>query len=568
MHKSRLLFLLTLAFCMSLSVFADNVSGQLSVFNQHPTVTNANSFFSLLSQEEFLDAPIVMPVTASTDTLQAAVWYWASEWYYDVQDFRLAAQYGEQALPLCNKVGDKTMEADCASLLGLIYVRLGEFDKAAVYAKRCNELDLESGDANNIASSYNTLAGIYMSMRQTDEAERYILKAIEYVEQTDNMPRKAVIYGMASEVYQNLYRYDYRLEHNDKEPVEKTLDYATRAWEIEKQLDRPMHAAIRQTQRASALTVLERYDEAGQALLEAMPVLEASGNMHSLGIAYNQMGDLLYVQGRNQEAADYYYKALDIFTAQHDIYNEAHTQKGLRESLRGIDPEKALAHGDRFEHLRDSIYDREKSEQLSQYAAELDNDILQQANDRQRKQHIRQIVLILAAVVIAILVFVVTYRHRKRQQQQEIGALIQEIEKLQKQMKSAHTVKPADEQKEDFNYEQADDETFLGRVIELVNEGMENNEFSIEHLAAATHTSVSTFSRRIKRITGNSPKTFILAIQMEHAAELLAHQTDLSISAVAEQCGFADAGSFARTFRQYYGITPSQFREEKRKNDY
>ncbi len=571
MKKLFVLILLALQVNCAMAADAEQL---LSQFEQQANYTNANLFLQMLQEEQFLDEPLVFASTTSTDSLKAAVWYWAGEWYYDTQDFRAAADYCLKALPLCNKVNDKTKESDCASLLGLIYVRLGEFDKAAVYAKRCNELDLESGDANNIASSYNTLAGIYMSMRQTDEAEKYILKAIEYVEQTDNLPRRAVIYGMASEVYQQKYSYADRLKSgSDKQLVEKTLDYATRAWQIEKELGREMHAAIRQTQRAAALTTLERYDESEQCLLEAIQVLEQSGNLHSLGIAYNHIGDLLYIQGRNQEGADYYYKALDIFVAQHDIFNEAHTRKGLRETLRGINPEEALMHGDRFEHLRDSIFDQETSEQLSLYAAQLDNDILQQANVRQRKLHIRQLIVIAVAVIIAILVFLIVYRHKKRQQQQHVSLLIREVEKLRSQMKSANTVKAltnADnspqEQPDAKQSEDSEDNIFLARVIDLVNDGMETKGFNIEHLADATNTSVSTFSRRIKRITGNSPKSFILAIQMERATELL-QQTDLTISNIAEKCGFSESGSFTRTFRQYYGTTPSKFREEKNKQN-
>ena len=493
----------------------------------------------------------------SHDSLCATVWYWAAEYYYDSQDFVSAEKYGLQSLPLCKSVGDKTLEADCASLLGLIYVRLGEFDKAAVYAKQCNQLDIESGDDNNIASSYNTLAGIYMSMRQVDEAEKYILKAIEHINKVDNPARKAVIYGMASEVYQH------------KSNPEKTLEYATMAWEIDKQLGRLDKAAIRQTQRAAALTVLERYDEAEQCLLEAIPVIEASGNYHSLGIAYNHMGDLLYVQGRNQEGADYYYKALDIFVAMHDIYNESHTRKGLRETLRGINPEEALLHGDRFEHLRDSIYDQETNRNLSHYAAEYDNDILQQINNRQRKRYIWLIILIVVLFCLMASSTWLFYKHQQKRQVQHFNDLLNEVEKLRSQSRARKNVEsaksgvPDDAADDEEESSEADNRLMLARVIELVINGLPRGEFSIEHIAEAMNMSVSTFRRRMLAATGDSPKNFILAIQMEKATELLSNNPDMPIAEVALQCGFSEAVSFSRTFRRFYGVTPSQYRETK-----
>ncbi len=580
-YRRLVLVLLSVQFSF-FCVHAEDFDSLLSAFNKNTDSERANAVFSYLEDAEFLDGPLQVGEETAHDSLCAVVWYWAAEWYYDTQDFRRSKQYGLQSLPLCNAVGDKTMEADCASLLGLIYVRLGEFDKAAVYAKRCNELDLESGDNNNISSSYNTLAGIYMSMRQADEAERYILKAIEYVEKTDNLPRKAVIYGMASEVYQHKYGDAYRLQNSeDKGMTEKTLAYATRAWEIEKQLGRADKAAIRQTQRAAAMTVLERYKEAEDMLVEAIPVIEASGNIHSLGIAYNQMGDLMYVQGRNPEGADYYYKALDIFVAQHDIYNEAHTRKGLRETLRGINPEEALFHGDRFEHLRDSIYDAETNENLSHYAAQYENDILQELNKQQHRRYILLVVLIIVLFALLAVAAYIVYRAQHKRQLVHLNKLLQEAEHIRAQARARKNLETTKRQSEVISMREtavgeenmverygvssvlSDDRLFLARVVELVNAGMSKGAFSIEHLARSLAMSESTFRRRMLSATGDSPKNFILAIQMERAAEMLTTHPEVQIKDVALQCGFSESGSFTRTFQRFYGVTPTQYRENK-----
>lgn len=559
MQKGALLLFLrrTTIVCLSLlcalHLNASPVDTLLTSFGKQPNVNDANSFFDYLLQEEFIDDQLLLTPTTSHDSLCATTYYWAAEWYYDIQNFKVAEQYALQSLPLCQAVGDKSMEADCASLISLIYVRLSAFDKAAVYAKQCNELDLESGNNDNIASSYNTLAGIYMTMRQVDEAERYILKAIEYVNKVDNPARKAVIYGMASEVYQH------------KNQPEKTLEYATRAWNIENQLGRIDKAAIRQTERAAALISLERYKEAEEILTQAIPIIEQSGNIHSLGIAYNHMGDLLYVQGRNQEGAEYYYKALDIFIAQHDLYNESHTRKGLRETLRGINPEEALLHGDRFEHLRDSIYDDETNKNLSQYAAQYQNDILQQINSRQRIRYIWLIVLVVVLFMLLAFVTWLIYKKQQKHQLQHFNDLLSEVDKLRSISQARKNIDNLRENtSEDLNATDADYRLMLARVVELVSDGLIKGEYSVEHIAEAMNMSVSTFRRRMLAATGDSPKNFILAIQMEKAAELLVQNTEMPIADIALHCGFSEAGSFTRTFRRFYGITPSQYREQNK----
>ena len=532
------------------SLCAADVESSLTAFNKKVSPVNAQLFFAVLEKEQFLDEPIPISETMSHDSLCALVWYWAAEYYYDAQDFTLSSGYGERALPLCEAIGDKTMEADCASLLGLIYVRLGDFDKAAVYAKHCNKLDLESGDPNNIASSYNTLAGIYMSMRQVEEAEKYILRAIEYVEQTDNLPRKAVIYGMASEVYQH------------RNQPQKTLDYATQAYQIETSLGRPDKAAIRRTQQAAPLIVMERYAEAEQYLNEAIPVLEAAGNYHSLAIAYNHMGDLLYITGRNQEGAEYYYKALPIFLAQHDIYNEAHTRKGLRETLRGIDPEAALEHGDRFEHLRDSIYDRETNANLSRFAAEMESDILQQINHKQRIRTIVSIAVICVLFLVLALASYLVHRRRQQKQVEHFSELLAEVQKLRQAERVKRVVESAEPPiEEKTRISEGDDELFLARVVEYISVHLESGDLNVDDMAEAMCMSVSTFRRRMTAVTDGSPKTFIRVIQINKAKDLLVNTT-LSIKEIAALCGYKEVNSFFRAFRHDTGISPAKWRDQ------
>jgi AraC-like DNA-binding protein len=49
---------------------------------------------------------------------------------------------------------------------------------------------------------------------------------------------------------------------------------------------------------------------------------------------------------------------------------------------------------------------------------------------------------------------------------------------------------------------------------------------------------------------------------MELAAKLLKDNPDMTISQIANRCGYDEATSFGRTFRKAYGISPSQYREK------
>ena len=560
--KRTLFFLFSIIVVGLCTAWAEEDTGKKDVtrvlqsFANEPTQSTAEHFFEFLLNEEFIDEPIVPAADASKECLQAEVWYWAAEWYYDQQDYGLAEKYGQQALPLCNKIEDKTMEADCASLLSLINVRKGDFNQAAIYAKQCNNLDIESGNNDNIASSYNTLAGIYMSAKQPREAEKYILQAIAYADKTDNYPRQAVIYGMASEVYQKL------------DDSKKSLHYATRALEIEHKTGRADKIAIRQTQRAGALISLRRYDEATKALDMAIPVLRETGNIHSLGIACIQKGDLLRKEKNDSAAIPYYEEAVSIFTHQHDLFNLSEAYDGLRNAFRQINPEQALLYNDLYISLRDSLYNSETNNTLSKYAAEYDNRALQEENAAlYLRNRITVICIVSAFTVLLLLTWIIVVLYNRRQRKR-FATLMQEVEEVRRAMLVSTTVtnlktKGKKTQEALVSHEPEEDD-LLRRMMEEVNRGLAAHDINVEMIARNLVMSGRTLRRRITELTGGTPKEFICAIQMDKARSLLLSEPNMTVADVGWQCGFDEPSSFTHTFQRLFNMSPKAFREQNK----
>jgi AraC-like DNA-binding protein len=81
----------------------------------------------------------------------------------------------------------------------------------------------------------------------------------------------------------------------------------------------------------------------------------------------------------------------------------------------------------------------------------------------------------------------------------------------------------------------------------------------VEELAAAAHVSRGYLNRLFRAGFGLSAAT-----ALEHArcgrAETLLARTDLTVDAVARQCGFADLYHFSHRFTRIYGMPPSTYR--------
>ena len=469
---------------------------------------------------------------------------------YAAQQYDEALKYASQSAEAMRSEHSLEGESDVMNLLALIHVRKGEFDEAARCAHHCYEIDVKIGDPDNISSTLNTLAGIYMSMRQSHEAEKYILKGIEYARKADNPQRMAVLHGMASEVYQHMGKY------------QQSLDYATKAYEMEQKLGRTDKMAIRQAERAPALIALERYAEAEKALNEAIPGLRQSGNVHSLGIACNQMGQLMHRAQNDSAAVRYHNEALQIFLTQHDLYNESRARQGLYEALRKSNPALAMQHNDRYLELRDSLYDKDTGELLSKYAAQYGNDELK-AENRQMHHYIIIGVIVVVAVVCAGCGIMWWMRRRWKKR---LEVLIAQIEVLNGgDALTSEAAEPSDTSTttaEETPEEPDEDHRFLMKLVEVVNAGLPTGQYGVEQIASEMNMSVQTFRRRLMSATGESPKAFISAIQMERAAKLLRDDKDMPISRVATLCGYDETNSFGRSFKRFYNVTPSQYREE------
>jgi signal transduction histidine kinase/DNA-binding response OmpR family regulator/ligand-binding sensor domain-containing protein len=100
---------------------------------------------------------------------------------------------------------------------------------------------------------------------------------------------------------------------------------------------------------------------------------------------------------------------------------------------------------------------------------------------------------------------------------------------------------------------------FVKKVREAVEAHIEDVNFSVEQLCKHIFMSHSQLHRKLDALTGYSPNKFIRIIRLNKATALLKDSAN-SIASIALDCGYNDAGYFARVFKQEYGVTPQEWR--------
>lgn len=107
------------------------------------------------------------------------------------------------------------------------------------------------------------------------------------------------------------------------------------------------------------------------------------------------------------------------------------------------------------------------------------------------------------------------------------------------------------------------DQKFVNKLMELMNENMDNGALMVEHLAASLNMSRSVFFKKLKSLIGLSPVEFIKEVRMKRAAKLI-EEGENSMAQIAYMVGFNDPHYFSKCFKQVFAMTPTEYKETRK----
>jgi len=102
----------------------------------------------------------------------------------------------------------------------------------------------------------------------------------------------------------------------------------------------------------------------------------------------------------------------------------------------------------------------------------------------------------------------------------------------------------------------------LRRIKEFVDAKMDA-DVNLDEMAQSVELSTAHFARMFRKSTGETPHRFVLRQRTERAKALL-RAPDARVLDVAVACGFKTQQHFAQVFRDFCGITPTEYRQDFR----
>jgi len=110
------------------------------------------------------------------------------------------------------------------------------------------------------------------------------------------------------------------------------------------------------------------------------------------------------------------------------------------------------------------------------------------------------------------------------------------------------------------------DEGLLQEIVIFLEQNITNPQLSVEALSRQFGMSRSTMYTKLLQITGQTPVEYIRSFKLERAAILL-EKSNITIAEIAYQVGFTTPNYFARSFKQKFGVLPSEYVASLRKGD-
>ena len=100
----------------------------------------------------------------------------------------------------------------------------------------------------------------------------------------------------------------------------------------------------------------------------------------------------------------------------------------------------------------------------------------------------------------------------------------------------------------------------LRRIKEFVHAKIED-DLSLDEMAQSVGLSTAHFARMFRKSTGQTPHQFVLRQRLERAKAML-RAPDARVLDVAVACGFKTQQHFAQAFRDVWGVSPTEYRQD------
>ena len=104
------------------------------------------------------------------------------------------------------------------------------------------------------------------------------------------------------------------------------------------------------------------------------------------------------------------------------------------------------------------------------------------------------------------------------------------------------------------------DRKFMDKLVELMEQNMDNGELVVDDLVRELAVSRSVFFKKLKTLTGLAPIEFIKEMRIKRATQLI-ETGEFNMTQISYMVGINDPRYFSKCFKAQVGMTPTEYRD-------
>ncbi len=315
--------------------------------------------------------------------------------------------YAKETLNGAREIGYTAKEIFALNFLGLVKSNKGNYEEATDWLLQALEIAMEESDTSYLAKIYNNLGMIFWYLEDLEEAQRNYKNALQFNKSLElnlgmgeNYVNLGVIYAAQSQLDSALLFYHKAL------PLFLEINYEVGVGTIYNNIAR-IHE--RKGNLEESLFFLEK----------ALAILEDKGYvLHALP-TYNNIGRIQTLMGEYGKAEKSLLLSLEKSQSQTALNEQMQAFKALHLLYDTINnTSKSLFYLKKFIALKDSIYNKEKTKQITQLKAtfeeEQERKIVEKDKELQRNRLMQSIILFIGILILLSSASIIIFLYFKR----------------------------------------------------------------------------------------------------------------------------------------------------------
>ncbi|NBV31589.1 MAG: helix-turn-helix domain-containing protein, partial [Bacteroidetes bacterium] len=433
--------------------------------------------------------------------------------------------------------------------MGAIYNRTGEYDKALENTLKSIDYFKKENDTKNYVFGLTSIANILTVNDRHQEALSYLNEAVTYLDELQNARMSFNVYSTLGVLYKEVEQYD------------ESITYHKKALDIAVTLQDPMYEAITSLNIGNSYIGLEDYERALQFYQRSMQLSRRLDMDYGIYINFINIGSLYTESGDFRLAAVALDSAL-VYAIKLDYPNEKSTlYKNLSELYMQLrDPVRELEYYKKHVEIKDELFNEEKNRAIEDLRIKYETDLKEQdlelvASELENKTIQFQLTLTLVGLLLSVLFGGGFFFIRQNQNLQAL---------YDRNLEILNNYVPV---KEIQNHEKDDAKGSLKGVFQKVTEAMEEQklfkqaDLTLADLVSTVDVNEKYISQAISLYGNKSFYQFLHYYRINEARRLLVEaEDDLQIKEIMFDCGYRSRSTFINAFKEYTGMTPSQFK--------